>query len=236
MVKTKMKTKIIIAGLFVALIAAFFIFDLGQYFSLEYLKAQKESLNQFYSENPFLMIGVFFLIYVAVAALALPAATLLTVAAGALLGFWTGLIVVSFASTIGATIAFLLTRYLFHDAIQAKFGDRLTAINNGIEREGAFYVFGLRLVPLFPFVVVNSVLGLTKLKTFTFYWASQLGMLAGTAVYVNAGTQLAEIETLGDIASPKLILSFVLLGVFPIIAKKIMDLLKKNQSVEPTDA
>jgi len=130
----------------------------------------------------------------------------------------------------------LLTRYLFHDAIQAKFGDRLKAINNGIENEGAFYVFGLRLVPLFPFVVVNSVLGLTKLKTFTFYWASQLGMLAGTAVYVNAGTQLAEIETLGDIASPKLIFSFVLLGVFPIIAKKIMDLLKKNREVEQSDA
>jgi len=231
-----MKTKIIIAGLFIALIAAFFIFDLGQYFSLDYLKEQKESLNQFYSDNPFLMIAVFFLIYVAVAALALPAATLLTVAAGALLGFWTGTIVVSFASSIGATIAFLLTRYLFHDAIQAKFGDRLKAINNGIENEGAFYVFGLRLVPLFPFVVVNSVLGLTKLKTFTFYWASQLGMLAGTAVYVNAGTQLAEIETLGDIASPKLIFSFVLLGVFPIIAKKIMDLLKKNREVEQSDA
>jgi len=171
-----MKTKIIIAGLFIALIAAFFIFDLGQYFSLDYLKEQKESLNQFYSDNPFLMIAVFFLIYVAVAALALPAATF------------------------------------------------------------AFYVFGLRLVPLFPFVVVNSVLGLTKLKTFTFYWASQLGMLAGTAVYVNAGTQLAEIETLGDIASPKLIFSFVLLGVFPIIAKKIMDLLKKNREVEQSDA
>ena len=224
-----MKTKIIIAVIFVALIAAFFIFDLGQYFSLDYLKEQKDALNQFYSENPLLMLAVFFLIYVAVAALALPAATLLTVAGGALFGFWTGTIVVSFASSIGATIAFLLTRYLFHDAIQAKFGDRLKAINDGIEREGAFYVFGLRLVPLFPFVVVNSVLGLTKLKTITFYWASQLGMLAGTAVYVNAGTQLAEINSLGDIASPKLILSFVLLGLFPIIAKKIMNFLQRNK-------
>jgi len=224
-----MKTKIIIAVIFVALIAAFFIFDLGQYFSLDYLKEQKDALNQFYNDNPFLMLAIFLLIYIAVAALALPAATLLTVAGGALFGFWTGLIVVSFASSIGATIAFLLTRYLFHDAIQAKFGDRLKAINDGIEREGAFYVFGLRLVPLFPFVVVNSVLGLTKLKTITFYWASQLGMLAGTAVYVNAGTQLAEIETLGDIASPKLILSFAMLGLFPIIAKQIMNFLQRNK-------
>jgi len=224
-----MKTKIIIAVLFVALIAAFFIFDLGQYFSLDYLKEQKAALNQYYQENAVLMIGAFFLIYVVMAALALPAATLLTVAGGALFGFWVGLIVVSFASTIGATIAFLLTRYLFHDAIQSKFGDRLQPINDGIEREGAFYVFGLRLVPLFPFVVVNSVLGLTKLKTFTYYWSSQLGMLAGTAVYVNAGTQLAEINTLGDIASPKLLISFALLGLFPIIAKQIMNFLKKNK-------
>jgi len=231
-----MKTKIIIAGLFVALIAAFFVFDLGQYFSLDYLKQQKDALNQYYNENPVLMLAVFFLVYVAMAALALPAATLLTVAGGALFGFWTGLIVVSFASTIGATIAFLLTRYLFKDAIQAKFGDRLSAINSGIEREGAFYVFGLRLVPLFPFVVVNSVLGLTKLKTITYYWASQLGMLAGTAVYVNAGTQLAEINTLGDIASPKLLLSFALLGLFPIIAKQIMNFLSKNKQTEANDA
>ena len=231
-----MKTKIIIAVLFIALVAAFFIFDLGQYFSLDYLKQQKDALNQYYQENAILMISAFFLVYVAMAALALPAATLLTVAAGALFGFWVGVVVVSFASTIGATIAFLLTRYLFHDAIQAKFGDRLKPINDGIESEGAFYVFGLRLVPLFPFVVVNSVLGLTKLKTITFYWAIQLGMLAGTAVYVNAGTQLAEINTLGDIASPKLLLSFALLGLFPIIAKQIMKFLKKNNDATATDA
>ena len=227
-----MKTKIIIAVLFVALIAAFFVFDLGQYFSLSYLKEQQGALNQFYQENAVLMLTAFFLVYVAMAALALPAATLLTVAGGALFGFWVGLAVVSFASTVGATVAFLLTRYLFNDAIQAKFGDRLKPINDGIEREGAFYVFGLRLVPLFPFVVVNSVLGLTKLKTITFYWSSQLGMLAGTAVFVNAGTQLAQINSLGDIASPKLLLSFALLGVFPIIAKQVMNFLSKNKQDE----
>lgn len=229
-----MKTKIIIAVLFVALIGAFFAFDLGQYFSLDYLKEQKEALNQFYNENPFLMLAIFFVVYVAMAALALPAATLLTVAGGALFGLWTGVIVVSFASTIGATLAFLLTRYLFNESIQSRFGDRLKVINDGIEREGAFYVFGLRLVPLFPFFVVNAVLGLTKLKTVTFYWASQLGMLAATVIYVNAGTQLAKINELSDIASPGLIASFVALGLFPIVAKKIMNFLerKKQPSAE----
>lgn len=225
-----MKTKLILVAVVAALIASFFVFDLGQYLSLDYLKAQKDSLNQLYLDNPVLVIAVFFLAYVAMAALALPAATILTLAGGAIFGFTTGFIVVSFASTIGATIAFLLTRYLFHDTIQAKFGDRLEALNTGIEKEGAFYVFGLRLVPLFPFVVVNSVLALTKLKTWTFYWSSQIGMLAGTAVYVNAGTQLASIDTLGDIANPKLLISFALLGVFPIIAKYVLALLKRDKA------
>lgn len=225
-----MKTKLILVAAVAALIASYFIFDLGQYFSLDYLKSQKEALNQFYSDKPVLVIAVYFFAYVAMAALALPAAAILTLAGGAIFGFTTGFIVVSFASSIGATIAFLLTRYLFHDAIEAKFGDRLAALNTGIEREGAFYVFGLRLVPLFPFVVVNSVLALTKLKTWTFYWASQIGMLAGTAVYVNAGTQLATIEELGDIADPKLLISFALLGVFPIIAKYALAFLKRNKT------
>jgi uncharacterized membrane protein YdjX (TVP38/TMEM64 family) len=225
-----MKTKLILVAAVAALIASYFIFDLGQYFSLDYLKSQKEALNQFYSDKPVLVIAVYFFAYVAMAALALPAAAILTLAGGAIFGFTTGFIVVSFASSIGATIAFLLTRYLFHDAIEAKFGDRLEALNTGIEKEGAFYVFGLRLVQLFPFVVVNSVLALTKLKTWTFYWSSQIGMLAGTAVYVNAGTQLASIDTLGDIANPKLLISFALLGVFPIIAKYVLAILKRDKA------
>jgi uncharacterized membrane protein YdjX (TVP38/TMEM64 family) len=227
-----MKTKLILAAVILAVIAAFFIFDLGQYFSLEYLKSQKDSLNLLYTENPILISLIFFVIYVLVAAFNLPAALPLTVAAGAILGFWNGLLVVSFASSIGATAAFLMTRYLFNEAIQSKFGDRLKTINAGIEREGAFYVFGLRLVPLFPFFVVNSVLGLTKLKTWTFYWASQIGMLAGTAVFVNAGTQLAEISSLGDIASPALLGSFALLGVFPILAKYTLNFLKKKTDLD----
>ena len=231
-----MKTKILLVAVILAVIAAFFVFDLGQYLNLEYLKSQKDSLNELYTNNPVLISLIFFIVYVLVAAFNLPAAGLLTVASGAILGFWNGVFVVSFASTIGATIAFLMTRYLFHDAIQSKFGERLKTINDGIEKEGAFYVFGLRLVPLFPFFVVNSVLGLTKLKTWTFYWASQIGMLAGTAVYVNAGTQLADISSLGDIASPKLLLSFALLGVFPIIAKTALKFLKKDSNADNTGA
>ena len=223
-----MKTKILLACVVLALIGAFFIFDLNQYFNLEYLKEQRANLQELNSDKPFLIAAAFFFAYVIITALALPAALLLTVSAGAIFGFIKGTIIVSFASTIGATIAFLLTRYLFHDGIQAKFGDRLETINKGIEREGAFYVFGLRLVPLFPFVMVNSLLALTKLKTWTYYWSSQLGMLAGTAVFVNAGTQLAEISSLGDIASPKLLASFALLGVFPIIAKYALSFLKKE--------
>ena len=225
-----MKAKIALAIVLVALIAAFFIFDLQQYFSLEFLKSQKDALNQRYNDNPLLIAGAFFAIYVAFAALALPAATILTLAGGAIFGFWSGVLLVSFASTIGATLAFVFTRFLFHDAVQSKFGDRLETINQGIDSEGAFYVFGMRLVPLFPFVMVNSVLALTKLKTWTFYWASQLGMLAGTAVYVNAGTQLAQIDSLAGIANPKLIGSFVLLGVFPILAKKALGFIKSRQS------
>lgn len=224
-----MNSKIIIALVLVALIAAFFLFDLQQYFNLGYLKSQKSGLQQLFAEQPIRVSTLYFTVYVLVAALALPAAAILTLAGGAIFGFWHGLILVSFASTIGATIAFLLTRYLFHDAVQKKFGPRLEVINNGIEKEGAFYVFGLRLVPLFPFVVVNSVLGLTPLKTLTFYWASQTGMLAGTAVYVYAGTQLATIDSIADILSTKLLLSFALLGVFPIIAKHLLAWLKQNK-------
>lgn len=231
-----MKTKLILVAIIAAVIAAFFFFDVGQYLNLEYLKSNKESLNALYTENPVLVSVIFFIVYVLVAAFNLPAAGLLTIAAGAILGFWNGLFVVSFASSIGATGAFLMTRYLFHDAIQSKFGDSLEAVNSGIEREGAFYVFGLRLVPLFPFFVVNAVLGLTKLKTWTFYWASQIGMLAGTAVYVNTGTQLAEITSLKGILSFKLLASFALLGVFPIIAKYLLAFLKKETNLDDNGA
>lgn len=227
-----MNPKIIIALLALVLIGVYFAFDLQQYLNLQTLKDQKDALAEFNANNPITMAAAYFFTYVIFTALALPAAAILTLAGGAVFGFWQGLILVSFASSIGATCAFLLTRYLFHDAVEKKFGQRLVTINKGIEAEGAFYVFGLRLVPLFPFFVINSVLALTKLKTFTFYWASQLGMLAGTVVYVNAGTQLAEIEDKSDIVSLELVLSFVLLGLFPIIAKHALSFLRQTTTDE----
>ncbi|MGL4573332.1 MAG: FAD-dependent oxidoreductase, partial [Burkholderiaceae bacterium] len=220
------KKKIIIVGLIVALIAAFFVFDLGRFFSLQYLKDSQASFGQLYAQNPLLIISSFFAIYVAVAALSLPGAAIMTLAGGAIFGFWVGLLVVSFASSIGAMLAFLASRYVLRDSVQSKFGARLAEIDKGIQKEGAFYLFTLRLIPVVPFFVINLLMGLTKMKAATFYWVSQLGMLAGTAVYVNAGTQLAKIDSLRGILSPALLGSFVLLGLFPLIAKKIVDFFK----------
>ncbi|GAA6139203.1 TVP38/TMEM64 family protein [Arenicella sp. 4NH20-0111] len=227
-----MKAKIIIIALIIGIAAAVYFFELGQYLSLDYFKAQQATFNEYYQRNPLLVVAVFFLGYVALTGASVPAATTLTVLAGAIFGTAVGSVIVSFASSIGATIAFLVSRFLFRDAVESKFGDRLAKIQDGIEREGAFYVFGLRLVPLFPFVMLNSLLGLTKIKTWTFYWASQLGMVAGTIVYVNAGSQLAEIDSLGDIASPGLIASFVALGLLPIASKYILNILRGRKQVE----
>ena len=224
-----MKTKIFIILLFASLLGAFFYFDGQQYLNLDTLKAQKDQLEAFYQANPVVIAVAYFAFYVIVTAFALPAAAILTLAGGAIFGFGLGLLLVSFASTIGATIAFLLTRFLFHETVEARFGQRLVTINRGIEREGALYVFGLRLVPLFPFFMVNSVLALTSIKTATFYWASQIGMLAGTAVYVYAGTQLAQVSSLGDVLSPQLLIAFVLLGTFPIMAKHFMNWLRARK-------
>ncbi len=223
------KQKIIILVALVIAIAAFFAFDLGRFFSLGYLKQSQDSFAQSYAQNPALFIGAFFAIYVTVAALSIPGAAVLTLAGGAIFGLVVGLIVVSFASSIGATLAFLASRFVLRDSVQSKFGTRLADINKGVEKEGAFYLFTLRLVPLVPFFVVNLLMGLTKMKTLTFYWVSQLGMLLGTAVYVNAGTQLAKIDSLKGILSPGLLGSFVLLGIFPLLAKKIVDSIKKRK-------
>ena len=176
----------------------------------------KDSLDTFQSQiaqNPVLSIGVFFAIYVAVTALSLPGAAILTLAAGALFGLVQGLVIVSFASSVGATLAFLVSRFILRDTVRNKFKEKLKKIDEGVEKQGAFYLFTLRLVPVFPFFLINLLMGLTSLKTWTFYWVSQVGMLAGTAVYVNAGTQLAQIDSLSGIVSPGLIFSFVLLGI-----------------------
>ncbi len=221
-----MKSKIVLLAVIAAAIGAFFYFDLGRYLSLEAFKAQQATLSAYVAENPWQSALAFFAAYVAVAALSLPGAALMTLLGGAIFGFGKGLVLVSFASAVGATLAFLSSRFLLRDWVQSKFGERLKPINDGVAKDGPFYLFALRLVPLFPFFVVNLVMGLTSIKTWPFYWVSQIGMLAGTAVFVNAGTQLAQISSLKGIISPAILGSFALLGIFPIIAKKILDVLK----------
>ncbi|WP_417559687.1 FAD-dependent oxidoreductase [Marinomonas sp.] len=221
--------KIALLVLIAALATGFFYFDLHQLLTLEGLKSGLVQFEVWQAERPFLVGGVFLLLYVIVTALSLPGAAIMTLAAGALFGLAWGTLIVSFASSIGATLAFLVSRYLLQDTVQKRFGDRLKAINEGIEREGAFYLFTLRLVPIFPFFLINLLMGLTTIRALTFYWVSQVGMFAGTLVYVNAGTQLGQLESLSGILSPSLLLSFVLLGVFPLIAKKIVDLVKARR-------
>ncbi len=227
--------KIFVLILLIALIGLFFAFDLGQFLTLEYIKSQQQSLDALYRDNPLLSLAIFFVVYVLMAAASLPGAAVMTLLAGALFGLLTGLILVSFASTIGATLAFLVSRFLLRDAIQARFANNLKTINQGIERDGAFYLFALRLVPAFPFFVINLVMGLTRLRTWTFYWVSQVGMLAGTVVYVNAGTELARLESLSGILSPSLLLSFVLLALLPFIGRRIVTALERRKALAGFD-
>jgi pyruvate/2-oxoglutarate dehydrogenase complex dihydrolipoamide dehydrogenase (E3) component/uncharacterized membrane protein YdjX (TVP38/TMEM64 family) len=224
-----MNRKLLILALIAAAIALYFVFDLGRYFSLAYLKSQQASFTALYTEHRVTTLAAYFAIYVATAALSLPGAVVLTLAGGALFGFWTGLIVVSFASSIGALLAMLAARFVLGGPVQRRFGNQLAAINAGMERDGAFYLFALRLVPIFPFFIINVLMGLTTIRARTFYWVSQVGMLLGTAVYVNVGTQLAQVETLSGVLSPTLLVSFALLGIFPLIAKRIVDSLKARK-------
>ena len=222
------KKMALLAALLLAVVA-FFALDLARYFSLDYIKGAQSGFAALYQSQPGLVIGSFFAAYVAVTALSLPGAAIMTLLAGAIFGLWVGTLIVSFASSIGATLAMLVARYVLRDGIKARFGKALTDLDRGVEREGGFYLFTLRLVPLFPFFVINLLMGLTKMKVATFYWVSQLGMLAGTLVYVNAGTQLAQLSSLKGILSPGLIGSFVLLGVFPLVAKKIVDIIQARR-------
>jgi len=223
---------LLLLALGVALVA-FFAFDLGRFFSLDYIKGAQADFAALYGAKPLLVAGAFFLVYVAVAALSLPGAAILTLLAGAVFGLLVGTLVVSFASSVGATLAMLSARYVLRDSVKGRFGERLADIDKGIEREGAFYLFTLRLVPLFPFFVVNLLMGLTQMKAATFYGVSQLGMLAGTLVYVYAGTQLAQISSLKGIISPGLAAALVLLGVFPLLAKKVIDGIKARRVYAP---
>jgi len=223
--------KLILPVFILAAIGAFFALDLGQYLTLEYAQSQRATFQAFYAENPLLTLTAFFVMYVVVTALSLPGAAIMTLLAGALFGLVTGTVLVSFASSIGATLAFLVARLLLRDMVQRRFGQSLRKVNAGVEKDGAFYLFGLRLVPAFPFFVINLVMGLTPMRTWTFYWVSQVGMLAGTIVYVNAGTQLGQISSVGGLLSPELIASFTALGLFPIVARKVLQGLQARKAL-----
>lgn len=220
--------KALLLGLIALGIVAFHFFELERYLSLTYVKASQEKLQALYTTHRATVIAAYTAIYIAVTALSLPGAVVLTLAGGGLFGLVTGTLVVSFASSIGATLACIASRFLLRDWVHRKFGDKLKTINQGIENEGAFYLFSLRLVPIFPFFVINLLMGLTRMRLFTFYWVSQIGMLAGTVVYVNAGKELAQIDSLPGILSPGVLISFAVLGLFPITVKKLLALYQKK--------
>ncbi len=220
--QNKTMQKLTILAVVAAIVGLFILFDLDRYFTLSFLKESRDSFAALYSRSPALVIGVYFMIYLVVAALALPGAVVMTLAGGALLGLFVGTVVVSFASTIGATLACFFSRFLLRDWVQSKFGDKLESVNRGIQREGAFYLFTLRLIPIFPFFIINLVMGLTRMPLFRYYWVSQLGMFPATLVYVNAGKELGKIESVAGILSPALLVSFAVLGLFPIVVKKAL--------------
>ena len=210
-------------------VAAWFALDLGAYLQLDELQRRLNLLLDYRQQYPLRAGLYYFALYLLVTGLSLPGAAVLTLAGGALFGFWYGLLLVSFASSLGATTACAVARILLRDWVQARFGRQLTSVNRGFEREGAFYLFGLRLVPIFPFFVINLVMGVLPIGLWRFYWVSQLGMLAGTAVYINAGTRLAQLDGAGGILSPALLASFALLGIFPLLARRLLDGLQRGR-------
>jgi uncharacterized membrane protein YdjX (TVP38/TMEM64 family) len=222
--------KVVILLVIVGAIVAVKVFHLDQYLTLSYLKGSLDTLKALYENHSVMVIAGYFLIYVLTTSLSLPGASPLGLAGGAVFGFWTATLVVSFASTIGATLACLVSRFLLRDWIQSRFGDRIARVNEGIEKEGAFYLFTLRLIPAFPFWMINLAMGLTKMSLFKFYWVSQIGMLPGTMVFVNAGKELAKIESLKGIFSPSLIISFALIGIFPITVKKLVSMYRSRKT------
>jgi len=234
--KAKTIQKIAIVAAIVILVVLFKVFGLGQYMSLSYLKASRESFAQLYDQHRLLVICAYMLIYIVATALSLPGAVVLTLAGGALFGLLAGTVIISFASSIGASLACLVSRFVLRDWVQNRFGDKLKTINRGIQEEGAFYLFTLRLIPVFPFFVINLAMGLTRISLRTFYWVSQLGMLPGTVVYVNAGKELGRIDSLGGILSPSLLASFAILGLFPITVKKIMGWYRRKSGRSRTGA
>ena len=222
--------KLLLATFIAIVLILLLLFDVHNYLTLEYLKSSKDKLNVYYKDNPILVIGTYFVIYMASTAFSLPGAAVLSLAGGALFGLTVGTLVVSFASTIGATLAMLIARVLLRDWVKDRFTSQIAKIHSGMLKEGAFYLFTLRLLPAVPFFVINLVMGLTPLRTVTFFWVSQLGMLPATLVYVNAGSELGKIQSIDDIFSPPLIISFVLLGIFPLLVKKILTAIQTERS------
>ena len=227
--KQRTLSRLILLALIAAAIGAFFAFDLGTHLTLENLQAQRGRLLDYYDQNPLTFISAYMGVYIAVTALSLPGAVIMTLAGAAVLGLTVGTVVISFASTIGATLAFLVSRFLLRDYVQNRFREKLRAMNEGIERDGVFYLFTLRLIPLFPFFMINLAMGVTPIRTWHYFIVSQIGMLPGTLVYVNAGTQLAELSSLSGILSPALLGSFALLGLFPLAAKKLVEWIKARR-------
>ena len=223
------KNKIALVALFIIVIGLFFFLDLAQYLNLEYVKSKQDTIDNYYSLNPVRTGLIFFISYILVTGVSLPGAGIMTLAAGAIFGVVWGTILVSFGSVIGATIAFLIARYLFHDYVQHRFSHRLERINKGIREEGDLYLFTIRFVPIFPFFIINNLMALTPIKTINFALVSQIGMLLPTIIFVNAGTQLAKIESPSDVLSLELIFSFALLGLFPLVAKKTLIYIRKKK-------
>ena len=227
--KNKQIKNLLLIAVFTIVVALFFVFDLQKYLTLEYLKSSKAFFISSYEKNFILVLGSYFLFYIVITAFSLPGAVWMTLGGGAFFGLFAGTVIVSFASSIGATLAMLIARFLLRDWVQSRFASQMETINSGINKEGGFYLFTLRLVPAVPFFVINLGMGLTSLRALTFYWVSQLGMLPGTVVFINAGAELAKIESFGDILSPTLIASFVLLGIFPLLVKKILVFIEKKR-------
>ncbi|MFK7914525.1 MAG: TVP38/TMEM64 family protein [Pseudomonadales bacterium] len=225
--------KIVLVAVLALALGAFIHFDLGSYLSLDRLQEGRAALGDWVTANPVLSRFAFFAGYVLVAALSLPGAVIMTLAAGAVFGLGWGFALVSFASAIGASLAMLLSRKLVGEWVQSRYASALAKMNEGLERDGGFYLFSLRMVPLFPFFVINLVMGLTRMRTWPFYWISQIGMIPGTLVFVFAGTQIAEVRSPGDILSPGLIVAFTLLGVFPLLARKGLEFIKTRRAAAP---
>lgn len=230
----QMRRFICFAAIATALLAAYFLFDLGRFFNLAFFKSHQAAINAYFDAHPWRTASLFALLYITVTALSFPGTVLLTLCAGAVFGVLWGALLVSFASALGATLAFTLSRYLWRDWVQRRFGVLLAAFNQGVERDGAFYLVSLGLIPVVPYFIINLVMGLTPMRTFTFYWASQTGMLLETILIVNAGTQLAQVESLTGLLSPVLLASLALLGLIPLLVKKLMTHEKMPHRWRPT--